>query len=135
MKARVQNTPSPALWLYTPGEGHEKAALAVMAAASGTGAAFHPFGPEAAGMKLRALLSGGEPAPAENPPAEPVLLIQGFDRKGLDAVLRALREKSAELGAAPVALKAIVTPTNLDWTVEALARELRQEHQLMHGKG
>ena len=86
-------------------------------------------------MKLRALLSGGEPAPAENPPAEPVLLIQGFDRKGLDAVLRALREKSAELGAAPVALKAIVTPTNLDWTVEALARELRQEHQLMHGKG
>ena len=44
MKARVQNTPSPALWLYTPGEGHEKTALAVMAAASGTGAAFHPFG-------------------------------------------------------------------------------------------
>ena len=33
MKARVQNTPSPALWLYTPGEGHEKTALAVMAAA------------------------------------------------------------------------------------------------------
>ena len=134
MKARVQNTLSPALWLYTPGEGHEKTALAVMAAASETGAAFHPFGPESAGMKLRALLAGGGPVPAETPPEEPVLLIQGFDRKGLDAVLRALREKTAEMGAVPVALKAVVTPTNLDWTVEALARELRQEHRLMHGE-
>ena len=105
-----------------------------MAAASETGAAFHPFGPESAGMKLRALLAGGGPVPAETPPEEPVLLIQGFDRKGLDAVLRALREKTAEMGAVPVALKAVVTPTNLDWTVEALARELRQEHRLMHGE-
>ena len=38
------------------------------------------------------------------------------------------------MGAVPVALKAVVTPTNLDWTVEALARELRQEHRLMHGE-
>ena len=134
MKARVQASPSPALWLYTPGEGYDRTALAVQAAASAAGAEYHRFGPESAGMKLRALFSGREPEPALQPPGQPVLLMQGFERKELDGVLRALREKAAALEAEPVALKAVVTPTNLDWTVEDLARELAEEHRLMHEK-
>ena len=134
MKARVQNTPSRGLWLYMPGEGNEKTPIAVLAAASAVGAEFHPFGPEAAGSKLRGLLEGSEPVAAKNPPDQPVLLLQGFDRKGLDSLLKALREKAAEIGAEPVALKAVITPTNLDWTVEDLARELKEEHRLMHGQ-
>ena len=47
---------------------------------------------------------------------------------------RALREKTAEMGAVPVALKTVVTPTNLGWVFSDLARELKQEHALMHSK-
>lgn len=134
MKARVQNTPSPALWLYTPGDGYEKTALAVMAAASETGAAFHAFGPGSAGMPLKSILAGGPPVPSDAPPDEPVLLIAGAGRRELDGILRALREKSAGMGAEPVALKAVVTPTNLGWAFSDLARELKQEHMLLHSK-
>ena len=135
MKARVQQPAFPfSLWLYTPGAGYEAVSRATAAAAASAGAAFHAFGPGSAGMPLQSILAGGQPVPSDIPPDEPVLLIAGAGRRELDGILRALREKSAEEGAESVALKAVVTPTNLGWVFSDLARELKQEHALMHSK-
>jgi hypothetical protein len=129
MKARVPKN-RPGIWLYLPQE--DAAEKSVRAAAEQCGADFHPIGPEAAGLTVEALLSGspaGHAEPAELP--EPVILMDGLDRKGLDEFLAALRKQCAADGTAPIALKAVVTPTNRGWKFSDLARELAREHEMM----
>ncbi len=47
----------------------------------------------------------------------------------MDGVLALCRKN----GAAPIALKAVVTPHNLSWTLYELAEELSEEHRQMNG--
>lgn len=131
MKARIQGAATPGIWLYQPQPG--ELAQTVSAAASRCGAAFHTFGPEAAGLTVGELVSGGTSGEAYAvPSAEPVILMNGLDKKGLDQFLAALRSQCAADGQPPVALKAVVTPTNRGWKFAALAEELAREHALMH---
>ena len=104
MKARIQGAATPGIWLYQPQPG--ALSQTVSAAAARCGAAFHTFGP--------------------------VILMDGLDKKGLDQFLAALRSQCAADGQPPVALKAVVTPTNRSWQFAALAAELAKEHALMH---
>ena len=131
MKARIQGAATPGIWLYQPQPG--ALSQTVSAAASRCGAAFHTFGPEAVGLTVGELVSGGTVGEAYAvPPGEPVILMNGLDKKGLDQFLAALRSQCAADGQPPVALKAVVTPTNRSWKFAALAEELAKEHALMH---
>lgn len=65
----------------------------------------------------------GAPA-AEGAVEEEMLVMFAFRPGMLDAFLRFFREE----GLAPVALKAMATPTNLNWSSAALYRALREEH-------
>ncbi len=134
MKARIQNPASPGVWLYQP----EESALfqTVSAAASLCSASCHAFGPESAGLTVSALTDGQAPTETDVGPApdQPVLLLDGFDRKGLDRFLAALRKQCAADGVPPVELKAVVTPVNRGWKFSDLVVELAKEHALMHRK-
>lgn len=87
-------------------------------------------------MTVSALIAGQSPAEVYtgSAPEGPVLLMNGFDRKGLDQFLIALRKQCAADGVPPVALKAVITPTNRGWVFSDLAAELAKEHALMHRK-
>lgn len=58
------------------------------------------------------------------PFAEEMLLMAGFAPQTLDALLRAFRSYRV----APVALKAVLTPTNAQWDSVQLHQELLREH-------
>lgn len=53
-----------------------------------------------------------------------LLIMAGLDRAGINQTLDRLREQQLS----GLALKAVATPHNLDWSVQALARELGREH-------
>lgn len=57
-----------------------------------------------------------------------LLIFHGLDDATLDLFLAKYKEQNLE----PIALKAIVTPYNLSWTVYHLIRELIREHVSMH---
>ena len=59
-----------------------------------------------------------------------MLVFSGIDSDGVDAFLAAYKET----GAAPIGLKAILTPHNVFWSVEQLYQELMKEHVLFQGK-
>lgn len=132
MKARVTNQASAGIWLYLP-QADDALIEAVRTAAVLCDAKFVCFGPEWAGMRVTDILSGNiQPvAEAENFPSEPVLLMEGLNRSGLDRFLAALREKIQTAGLPGIALKAIVTPTNRSWIFCQLAEELRREREFM----
>ena len=54
-----------------------------------------------------------------------MLLLAGFSRAQLDTFLASF----AKNGVPPVALKAMLTETNLGWTAQQLAHELAEEHE------
>lgn len=84
--------------------------------------------PEDYAVSIGALL--GFPAPpAEGGGAvlEEMAVLCGFTPEGLDAFLAAF----SATGEAPIALKAVLTPTNAGWTGGALYRELLRERQSM----
>lgn len=132
MKARVTTQALAGIWLYLPVE--DTAVMeAVRRAAVSCDAKFTVFGPELAAMRVMDILSG-ETAPAaaeEAYPTEPVLLMDGLNRSGLDRFLAALREQFQTAGLPGIALKAIVTPTNRLWNFDQLAEELRKEREFM----
>lgn len=132
MKARIQNPARPSVWLYQP-QGN-MLFQTVSAAASLCGVSCHTFGPVSAGLTISALVSGQVPAEIYTGPVpdEPVILMNGFNRKELDQFLAVLRKQCAADETPPVALKAIVTPTNRGWVFSDLAAELLKEHELMH---
>lgn len=132
MKARVTTQTLAGIWLYLPGED-DAVTEAVRRAAVSCDAKFTVFGPELAGMRVMDILSG-EPTSAEaerSCPSEPVLLMDGLNRTGLDRFLAALREQFQTAGLPGIALKAIVTPTNRSWNFGQLVEELRKEREFM----
>lgn len=68
-----------------------------------------------------------EPAPFLYQVPE-LLIFSGIPEKMLEIVLTEYRKEEIE----PVALKAIVTPYNIGWTVYELSLELAKEHAAMH---
>lgn len=89
-----------------------------------------PVSPARCGQTLAALL-GLSPAAANPPhtaPREPVLVLCGFTRERMEAFLDRLRREGV-----PPVLKAVVTPTNLGWTLAALAEELARERRELGG--
>lgn len=60
---------------------------------------------------------------------EPIMVLCGFSRPRMDALFSVMREA----GTPPPDRKAILTPTNMGWTLDALYDELGREHEAMHG--
>ena len=81
--------------------------------------------PERFGDKLEELLSGAAPGPGTADPfAEELLVMASLDERRLDALLNGLRRQRI-----PIALKAVLTPTNAGWTAQALYAELCRERE------
>lgn len=80
------------------------------------------------GLSLAQVLEGsGEPAGVEEEFSDPMLVFCSLTGPQLDRLLGAM--KRAKLP--PIPLKAVLTPTNRDWTSQQLWQELRREHQAM----
>ena len=75
------------------------------------------------GATLAGILSGeaAETAPAE-PFTEELLVMAGLNERQLDTVLTELRRRRVH-----IPLKAVVTPTNAEWTAGELYNELCRE--------
>lgn len=83
------------------------------------------------GQKLGFLI-GAEGYEADmNPEAEPfsdeMLVMYGFDSGDIDMLLRSLRK----YGVGRVALKAVITPTNIDWNSSELFFAVKADHEEM----
>ena len=61
---------------------------------------------------------------------ESIMVLCGFSRARMDVLFDAMRGA----GAPPPGRKAILTPTNMGWTLDALYEELGREHEAMHGQ-
>ena len=80
------------------------------------------------GLPLAQVLEGsGETAGVEGEFSDPMLVFCSLTGPQLDRLLGAM--KRAKLP--PIPLKAVLTPTNRDWTSQQLWQELRWEHQAM----
>lgn len=66
--------------------------------------------------------------------AEPVtkeaLVLCGFDHKAVNLLLDGIRRGRLK----SVPLKAMVTPTNISWTIQMILQELSKEHEYFHKK-
>lgn len=99
------------------------------------GVRVHPVSPEQVGetvghlFGLKGFAPREEGAAVPDAPAEPALVLSGFTRQRLDALLSALKRA----GVPTIAHKAMLTPTNVGWTFAQLCQELSREHQAMHG--
>ena len=84
--------------------------------------------PEEQGHPLGLLLGldGFEPGEAPDPFTEEMLVMYALSREQFSSLLDALRRSGV-----PVALKAVVTETNITWSSERLHRELAAEHAAM----
>jgi hypothetical protein len=61
---------------------------------------------------------------------EPVVFLHGFDETTLLDAVRAVRDVAAAAGLDPKNIAFTTsTPTNLEWKVRALIREVRKEHE------
>lgn len=68
-----------------------------------------------------------ESAPApQQPPKSELMLMKGFTEKALDALLLGMKQQKIE-----IYNKAILTQTNVKWTVAELMEALEEEHQTM----
>ena len=79
------------------------------------------------GLKGFAAREDGAAVPAA--PAEPALVLSGFSRQRLDALLAALKRSGVPF----IAHKAMLTPTNVSWTFAQLCEELSREHRAVTG--
>jgi hypothetical protein len=72
--------------------------------------------------------NGKNPQGAVSP--EPVVFLHGFEGNTLVYLVKALKKAAFEAGldAANIAFTSS-TPTNLEWKVKALIREVRKEHE------
>ncbi len=62
--------------------------------------------------------------------AQPVLVLDGFTDKRLEILLREMKKAGVS-----IPYKAIVTETNIGWTLENLYQELAAEHEAMSKNG
>ena len=102
--------------------------LAVRLCLHRLGLPWREVAPEEQGQPLGLLLglAGYEPAAASAVFTEEMLVMHGLSREQFGALLDALRRSRV-----PVALKAVVTETNIVWSSERLHRELAAEHAAM----
>ncbi|MBE6989852.1 MAG: DUF3783 domain-containing protein [Ruminococcaceae bacterium] len=112
----------PTLLLFNVA-ARKHAALQVIALRCGC--RVQPVRPQQYGTALRQILSGetADSAPAQ-PFAEELLVMDGLSERQMDMVLTELRRRRV-----PIALKAVVTPTNASWTPQALYEELCRERE------
>ena len=82
--------------------------------------------PQAHGLTLEQLI-GGAPAPEDGAPgfSDELLLLVDFTNAQMDALFVGFRRAKIP----PVALKAVLTPTNRSWTSVQLHQELLREHE------
>lgn len=82
--------------------------------------------PQAHALTLEELIAGGTP-PEDGVPgfSDELLLLVNFTSRQMDALFQGLRRARI----APVALKAVLTPTNQSWTSVQLHQELLREHE------
>lgn len=82
--------------------------------------------PQAHTLTLEELI-GGAPAMDDGAPgfSDELLLMVDFTSSQIDALLQGFRRARI----APVALKAVLTPTNRSWTSVQLHQELLREHE------
>lgn len=91
-------------------------------------------GPEQTGQTLGFLLGrkGFEEAACEAPPvSDPILILDSFTGPRMDALLRALAKARVPRSV----FKAVVTATNVDWTLFELWEELRKEREAIEKDG
>ncbi len=76
-------------------------------------------------------VSGKKPVEVEydGPELEEPMMILCMDSRRIDEVLAAFRRA----GVPRIPYKAMLTPTNSDWTPLELYQELKREHEAMHG--
>ena len=92
-----------------------------------------PVAPEEYAEPIGALAGLLPPAGslAAEPFSDEMLVLCGFSEPALNAFLQGFRKA----GLPPVALKAVLTPSNAVWDSRQLWLELRQEHAAMTGGG
>lgn len=90
--------------------------------------------PEQSGQALGFLLGrrGFEAREGEAPPvSDPILVLDSFTGPRMDALLRALGRAKVPRSV----YKAVVTATNVDWTLTALWQELQKEREALERDG
>lgn len=91
-------------------------------------------GPEQTGQTLGFLLGrkGYVEQPGEAPGLpEPILILDSFSGERMDALLKALARAKVPRSV----FKAVVTATNVDWTLSALWQELQKERAALEQDG
>ena len=87
-----------------------------------------PVPPEKQGCLISDLLAGKDSAPgAFTPFTEEMLVLADFEKEDLNFLLNELIRTGQ-----PIALKAVVTPSNAGWTASALHAQLLAEHRQMN---
>lgn len=121
--------PHPVILFYTPSPVPYASKLLSLCAVQGlrlqmvsAGDLDRPLSALAQGLPAH----GEDPSP-ENPLPEPVLIFCHLSNGGLDRILLSLRRIKA------FCLKAVLTPTNAQWTLRALYSELCRERGQLGG--
>ncbi len=121
----MSKIPMEAVFYYAPAPSDKEAALRTLCARLGI--RFKSVAADQTEQKIGALVGlpgfTAEALPAA-PLADEVLILHRFADRKIDAFLAAMRK--AEIPR--IALKAVVTEHNADWTLTALAAELQREH-------
>ena len=86
-----------------------------------------PVAPEFQGCVIRDLLENRGSAGAGKRFTDEMLVMDGFAHPDLNFLLNELIRTGH-----PIALKAVVTPTNAGWTASALHAQLLEEHRQMN---
>ncbi len=110
---------------YLPGQSGQAPLVQQVCAAHGVTCILVP--PNRTCETIGALLSLPVPpkkVPISLPPSQCALVLHGFSRPRMDALLSAF----SEAGLGTDILKAVTTPTNLGWSFSALCQELAREH-------
>ena len=113
---------------YDPRGGEQTAVLKSILVQMG--ARIKNVAPEAVGQTVGCLLGRKGFDARENPEAptlaEPMLVLDGFNDKRLEILLREMKKHGVS-----VPYKAIVTETNSGWIFHQLYEELAREHEAM----
>lgn len=121
----MSKIPMEAVFYYTPAPSDKETALRALCARLGI--RFKVIAPDQAGQKLGALVGlpgfAAEEVPAASL-ADEVLILHRFADRKIDVFLAAMRKADIPR----IALKAVVTEHNADWSLTALAAELQREH-------
>lgn len=129
----TQSLPQPTVLLFGLKAPGRLAVLRAYLNAAGIRAVEVPDGDWHQTLGALLELPGFERAPAALPDGikrEEMLVMYGFRDRMLGDLLRFFRERNLP----PVSLKAMVTPTNVQWTAAQLQEELKKERAWFEGR-